>query len=316
MSQVPVNLSQAFPNRVEPQASLAPYTYVKIGGPAQWLLIINNALELEQAITAARKDNLSFQVLGSASNVIISDAGISGLIIINRAQEIRLKDSTKVVAESGALMSQLVHFTLQNKLSGLEEFLGIPGTVGGAIYNNSHHLTHLIGDYVESVLILTRQGEKKHLAQADCGFAYDKSVFQQTNDIILSVTFTLAPATAEMKPLAIAALKRRKDTQPLEYPNSGCMFKNVDPKTAAQVGMPPGVVAAGWLVDQSGCKDMQVGQAKVSPKHANFIINLGGATAADYVTLSNQVRQIVHEKFGLWLDREIFFLGNHPGLEA
>jgi UDP-N-acetylmuramate dehydrogenase len=316
MIQKPFHVSQAFPNRVKHQALLAPYTYVKIGGPAEWLLVINNANELELAITAAKKDNLPYQVVGSASNVIISDAGLPGLIIINRAQEIVLKDTTKVVSESGALMSQLVHFTLNHGLAGLEEFLGIPGTVGGAIYNNSHHLSHLIGDYVESVTILAPKGEKKQKTQAECEFAYDYSVFQETKDTILTVTFSLTPKTTEIRPLALAALKRRKDTQPLEYPNSGCMFKNVDPQTASKVGMPPGLVAAGWLIDQSGCKDMQVGQAKVSSKHANFIINLGGATAADYVKLSNLVRQKVHEKFGLWLDREIFFLGNHPDLEV
>jgi UDP-N-acetylmuramate dehydrogenase len=94
------------------------------------------------------------------------------------------------------------------------------------------------------------------------------------------------------------------------------MFKNVSPETARTLGMPPGVVAAGWLVDQSGCKGLQIGQAKVSDKHANFMINLGGATAADYTRLSNLVREKVHSKFGIWLDREIFFMGEHPTLEA
>jgi UDP-N-acetylmuramate dehydrogenase len=179
MDTPPASLQTHFHDRLKANENLAPYTYVKIGGPAQWLVIANHRTDLIQAVTLARKDKLPLTVLGSASNIMISDQGLPGLVVINRSQQIQAESPTDIRVDSGTLMSQLVHYTLQHKLGGIEEFLGIPGTVGGAVYNNSHHLHHLIGDYVQSVEILTHTGELATLSQAQCQFAYDESVFQR-----------------------------------------------------------------------------------------------------------------------------------------
>jgi UDP-N-acetylmuramate dehydrogenase len=145
--------------------SLAPYTYIKIGGPAQYLVVASDIPTLKTSLKLAHQTNTPYTVLGSASNVLIADEGLAGLTIINRAQEISLdpQNPHRVITASGTLITQLIHFCQQHQLSGLEDFLGLPGTVGGAVYNNSHHLDHLIGEYVDSVTVITPQGQEKSL---------------------------------------------------------------------------------------------------------------------------------------------------------
>jgi UDP-N-acetylmuramate dehydrogenase len=298
---------------------LAPYTYIKIGGPAEHFALANNQAELRDFIIFGLKSHLPITVLGSASNVLIADSGIPGLVIINRAQNLKIisQDPDPVVeADSGTLMSQLVNYCVTANLANLEEFLGIPGTVGGAIFNNSHHLDHLIGDYVQSVTVINQKGEIETLSQPDCHFAYDASVFQNHHAYILSARFqcVINSDIALLKAKAQAALMRRKKSQPLELPNSGCMFKNISPQLAARHHLPNNITAAGWLVDQSGCKGWRQGGAMVSQKHANFIVNDKNATAQDVTILSNRVKAQVKKRFNIDLQREIFFLGDHPDL--
>ncbi|OGV97472.1 UDP-N-acetylenolpyruvoylglucosamine reductase [Microgenomates group bacterium RBG_16_45_19] len=296
---------------------LAPYTYAKIGGPAQRLMVVHSVSELKAAVKLAQTKGWPLTVLGSASNVIIADAGLTGLVIIDRAQAVSQPQPGLVRVASGTLMSQLIHFTIQHGLAGLAEFLGIPGTVGGALYNNSHHLNHLIGDLVTQVTIIDERGRVRRLPRSACQFAYDASIFQKQPWIILSATFNLSPAEPQsLQTLARAALQRRRQTQPLNFPSSGCMFKNPE-KTAKQrletQKLPP---FAGFLIDQCGLKGVTSGGAQVSPLHANFIVNLNHASAQDVVRLSNRVRRQVHDRFGVWLEREIFFLGHHPQLDS
>lgn len=302
---------------IQSQVSLDQYTYAKIGGIAEHLAVVTTPAQLTRACHLAQKNRWPLTILGSASNVLISDQGLAGLVIINRLQTQKIIGSNQVEAASGVPMNRLVNFCLDHSLAGLEEFLGIPGTVGGAVYNNSHHLDHLLGDRVVKVRILNSDLQTRTLSAADCRFGYDRSIFQSKPWIILSAVFKLTPGDpAVLKSRALSALKRRRQSQPLEFPSAGCMFKNLDPATAQSLGMPDGITAAGWLVDRAGLKGKVLGGAMVSPKHANFIVNHHQATAADYVALSNLVRREIHRRYGIWLEREIFFLGPHPGLET
>lgn len=291
---------------------LAPYTYMKVGGPAQYFAIADDLSQLIKLIKAAHQDNLQLLVLGGGSNVLISDKGIKGLVVINRASKINIIDPSlpQVEADSGVIMNQLINYTINNSLGGLEEFLGIPGTVGGAIINNSHHLTHLIGDYIESVKVISLEGDQKTLTHKQCRFSYDHSIFQETSDIVLSVIFNLKHANKNKLTIKAAkALKRRRDTQPLEFPSSGCMFKNIGEDKAQKLSTPEKISAAGHLIDQAGLKGITEGGAKVSEKHANFIINTGNATSKDVIKLSQKVIQIIKQKYGVTLEREVFLIG-------
>ncbi len=283
---------------------LAPFTYAKIGGPAQKFIIANSQAELVSAVKRAINKKIPYRVLGGGSNVLISDAGLPGLTVINRSSQIQLNfpKPNHVTADSGVIVNNLVNTTTRAGLGGLEEFLGIPGTVGGAVYNNSHYLQKLIGDYITQVDILSDTGEMKTLSRTECRFAYDFSLFHTKPHVILAAQFSLTPTNPSLaQQKALAALKRRRDTQPLEFPSSGCVFKNPSLKDGRQ--------SAGYLIDKAGCKDLSVGDAQVSNKHASFIINTGSATATDYYQLAEKVRAKVLEKFGINLEYEIIKLG-------
>jgi UDP-N-acetylmuramate dehydrogenase len=291
---------------------LAPYTYAKVGGPAEYFYEATSKTDLTNVLRAAMADGIPFRLLGAGSNILVSDKGVAGLVVRNRADHI-FHEGSIVRAETGVVVNQLVNQTLSYGLQGLEEFLGIPGTVGGAVYNNSHHLKHLIGDYISSVEVLNRDGQVDRIERQDMEFAYDSSRLQRTGEIALEATFELAPYadTEELRAVATAALKRRRSTQPLEYPSTGCMFKNIGEKNARAFHTPDGITSAGALIDKAGLKGTKIGGAMISDVHANFIINLEKkATAADYKQISDLMIEKVKEKFGVTLEREVFLWGD------
>jgi UDP-N-acetylmuramate dehydrogenase len=302
---------------------LKNHTWIKIGGPADLFFVAQSFGDLLTAVSAAVRRGIAYTVLGGGSNVLVKDGGIRGLTIKNRADKIsfggfkgKVKgkkagvDKAIVKAESGAIVNQLVRFSLDESLGGLEEFLGIPGTVGGAIYNNSHHLTHLIGDYVSEVSVVGEDGKEKIYKKGDLKFAYDYSVLQKTNEVVLWASFLLkAGDKADLWKKAEAALKRRRDTQPLEKASSGCMFKNIGEANAILYNTPNRSTSAGFLIDKAGLKGLKVGGAIVSEKHANFILNTDNAKAKDVMDLSNLVIEKIKEKYGVPLEREVFFIG-------
>ena len=309
--------------RVKFNESLARHTYFKIGGPADIFFTATSADELKLAVQAAGKVDIPYTILGGGSNVLVRDKGIRGLVIKNRADKIslvgftgRVKESKAgvkaavVKAESGALVNQLVRFSLEESLGGLEEFLGIPGTVEGAIYNNSHHLGKLIGDMVYQVMVIGVNGEEKTYLQVEMNFDYDYSRVQKSDEVIIWASFQLKPGEKiELWAAAEQALKRRRETQPLEMSSSGCMFKNIGRAKALQFHTPNEATAAGFLIDKAGLKGKKIGKAEISSKHANFIVNLGGAFAQDVIDLSNYVINEVRKKFGVTLEREVFIIG-------
>lgn len=302
--------------RVKLDEPLACHTYIKIGGPADLFFTALSLEDLKTAIQASIKTNIPYFVLGGGSNILTSDKGIRGLVIKNRADNIIIKkikgkvknnqlslEEAQVVAESGAITNLLVRRTIQEGLAGLEYFLGVPGTVGGAIYNNSHYKDQLIGNFIHRVSVLNREGSEKTYSKDEMLFAYDYSILHDTKETVLSATFRLKGGSSEqLWKKAESFAKRRSDSQPLNFPSSGCMFKNI--KQGKYSG-----TSAGYLIDKAGLKGAKVGKAKVSEKHANFIINTGNATAKDIVELIDIVKAKVKSKFKVELEMEVFKVG-------
>jgi UDP-N-acetylmuramate dehydrogenase len=298
--------------------SLAPVAYFKIGGPAEIFVTSNNSGEVASIVSWCHENNVPMTILGGASNVIISDKGIPGVTITLNNTEVA--DSGKevdgkriITAGAGTKTALLVSRAVSLGYKGLEYFLGVPGTTGGAIYNNSHYLADLIGEHVHRVEIVTPTGEVKWLTKEECDFGYDHSRFHTSKELIFSVEFALLPGTKEESQAKIReATEYRATTQPLGTPNSGCIFQNslnTDelrqrfPQFAERTHIP-----SGFLIDQAGLKGERVGNVEVSHKHAAFIINLGGGTSEEVNGLIAKVKQRVKAEFGVELREEVFYL--------
>lgn len=278
--------------------SLSLYTYMKTGGPADEVIQANTEDELIDLIIKSRKNKRRFYVLGSGSNTLFTDAGFRGLVILNRTKNLTIDDKlAKINVSSGCPINYLVNQAASNSLSGLEWYLGLPGTVGGAIYNNSHFKDHLFGEIVDLVTVLKEDNQLQKLTHNQLDFAYDHSRFHQTKEIIINATLSLKIGDkAAIAQDSADSLKFRATRQPLALPSSGCIFKNPETKFA------------GALIDQAGLKGVSIGGASVSQKHANFIVNTGQATAADIQALADQIESEVLAKLGVQLEREVFFI--------
>ncbi|MFC1653930.1 UDP-N-acetylmuramate dehydrogenase [Patescibacteria group bacterium] len=311
-------------SKVEKNHPIKNHTWMKVGGAADLFFQANNTHDLIRAIKLSIENKIPYTILGGGSNIVVRDGGIRGLVIKNKANNISVVGvkggvknnrvdtlSAKVKAESGAIINHLVRYTLEESLQGLEEFLGVPGTVGGAVYNNSHHLDHLIGSYISQVEVIDKEANIKTYSNDQMKFSYDYSIVQDTGEVVISATFDLKKGNKdELWKAAEAALKRRRDTQPLEIPSSGCMFKNIGKAQALSYKTPNHSTSAGLLIDKSGLKGEKIGGAEVSDVHANFITNKGGATAEDIDKLATLVADRVKEKYGVTLEREVFFIGD------
>lgn len=304
--------------------SLAPFTTFKIGGPAEFFYEAGTVEEMIAAVTKARSEGLPITILGGGTNVLIGDKGIPGLVIKNntgaisiRGMKARVKAGKKtglvyVEADSGVLFNKLVRFTADEGLGGLEAHLGLPGTVGGAIYMNSKWTkpTSYVGDAVYQAMLLTPANETVIVDRSYFRFAYDSSTIQKTRDIVLRVVFALTPRQKdELWQVANQSIAYRRESQPQGVKSPGCTFRNLSQADAIAISSPNQTTSAGFLVDHAGLKGVSVGDAQISPVHANFIINTGHASAHDVVTLIDLARRKVKEQFGVELVEEIVRLG-------
>ncbi len=297
---------------------LAKQTYFKIGGPAEAFVQTKTKQELINLLTFANTENIKYTILGGASNVIVDDNGISGLVIQPTHSDFEVTDQkvdtrTIIRVESGLKTSLLVSQTVENGFKGLEYFLGVPGTVGGAVYNNAHYLEDLIGEHIYRVEIINSDNQVIWLSQEECQFGYDSSRFQKSKETILSVEFALDHGNKEeSKELIRKATQYRAKTQPLGIPSSGCIFQNVPNTDQLRQQFPQFIdrefVPGGFLIDQAGLKGEKSGDIEVSHKHAAFMINHGHGTAQDLKKLISHVKTTVKEKFGVELQEEVFFL--------
>jgi len=286
------------------QAMLAPYTTFGIGGPADYLAIITGLDELKAALQLLHQQHTPFLLLGGGSNVLISDAGLPGLTIINRCKSIHWPRLTAPIAEiqvaAGVSLAGLARKSLHHGLAGLSWAVSIPGSVGGAIVGNAGAHGHEIADVLHAVQVW-HAGQIARWPAAEMAFSYRSSrLKQQPGPIILSATLHLRPDTNHRaQALADAALQQRRRSQPTGK-SAGSIFKN-----------PPGDYA-GRLIEQVGLKGHCAGDACISTKHANFIINRGHATATQVMTLIRLAQEQVQARFGILLEPEIRFLGQHP----
>ena len=309
MIDITDRLTDAFgTDRVRCRAPLAPLTTFKVGGPADWLVEVQHAVDLERAIAIAHQARIPITVLGGGSNVLVSDSGVRGIVVRVHGGEVRDIDASTVRADAGVTINGLVRWTVNRGLAGIEAWAGTPGTVGGAVYGNAHFRGRLISELIVAVHLVTIDGTMQEVPCAEMGFAYDYSRLHHTHEIVVSADFMVsAGEPTALRETARESLAFRKRTQPLESPSAGCIFQNPDPRRErVPDGIPP---SAGALVDRAGLKGAREGSARVSTTHANFIVNEGGATARDIRALIDRCKSEVQAQFGVVLREEIVCLG-------
>lgn len=317
-------IRQLLGGQVKENILLAPFTTFKIGGPAEFFYEAGSVTELMEAVIKGRKLGLPITILGGGTNVLIGDKGIGGLVIKNNTAAITIRGakgsyragrkvgSVYVEADSGVVFNKLVRFTVEEGLGGLEAHLGLPGTVGGAIFMNSKWTNPVsyVGDAVYQATILTSQNETKIVDRSFFRFAYDTSVIQKTADIVLRVIFALTPGEKDyLWKIANQSIAYRRESQPQGVKSPGCTYRNISSSQAIAAATPNHTTSAGFLVDHAGLKGKSVGDAQISPVHANFIVNNGHAKATDVVELIEIAKAKVKQQFGVELEEEIVRLG-------
>jgi UDP-N-acetylmuramate dehydrogenase len=296
------------PRRLKEGEPLAPYTTFRIGGPADLFYEAASADDLAAAITAARAVRVPWFLLGLGANILVGDGGFRGLVIQNGARRIAF-DGERAIAESGAVVyPDLIEAAIARGLSGLEHYAGIPSTVGGALWQNLHFLapaparerTMFIAEVTEGAEILTEEGERRAVPASYLEFGYDTSILHRRRDIVLAATFRLSPEEpARLRQIVEENLAWRAARHPpLESePSAGSIFQKIEG------------IGAGRLIDECGLKGLAVGGAVVSPRHANIVVNRGGATADDVRALIARVQDEVERRTGYRLQPEISFVG-------
>ena len=276
----------------------------RCGGNARFFAEIESIDELILAQKFSIDKNIPLFILGQGTNILISDLGYNGLIIkLGKSfNSFELSDNgTQMIAKAkaGVILGSLSRKVSKEGFAGLQMLAGIPGTIGGAVYMNAGAYGQEISDTLTEVTTLTEKGELKTYSNKECSFAYRSSIFQKNKEIILEASFKLPKSERNILESEIEnAMKSRREKQPLDKPNAGSAFKR--PKE----GFP------GAFIEQAGLKGFKIGDAQVSEKHANFIVNLGNATAKEIAELFNYVEQKVYERFQIKLEREVIFLGD------
>ena len=275
---------------------LSKYTSFLIGGPADYFLEPEDKNDVVSIVSYLQEQGIPFMVIGKGSNMLISDDGIRGAVINFEHGLTGMRvEGDLILVEAGVPLARFVEFCVQRGYRGVEMLPGIPGTLGGAIMMNAGAYGGEISDHIVEIEVL-RGNRIVKVKKEDAGFLYRGSGFK--GDVILSASFLLpAGDKEEVIKLRRELLIKRNRSQPVNFPNSGSMFKN-----------PPGTFAA-KLIEGAGLKGERHGKAQISERHANFIVNLGGATASDVLALIELARRMVLEKFGISLELEVKLLG-------
>ena len=283
---------------MEKQVPLSKYTFTKTGGPAEFLAFPRNDSELRKLVITANENNVPLTVIGNASNLIIRDGGIDGLVIIlTKMEKIKVKGNC-VIAQAGATIVDTAFTAAHHSLSGMEFAAGIPGSVGGAVFMNAGAYGGETCSVIESVRVMTRSGKFKSYSQSEMKFSYRHSLVQENGDIVLEAVFALKKSAKNRILVDMNYLNAlRQYKQPLEYPSCGSVFKR---PTGHYVGP---------MIIQAGLQGKQIGGAQDSTKHAGFIVNKGNATATDYLDLIHLIQEKIKIKFGLDLHTEVRIIG-------
>lgn len=299
-------LVEAFGPKLQRNVPLAPYTSSRIGGAADYLIVARSADELAAASRALWQVGAPFRVLGAGSNLLVADAGVREVIVLNQARQVRFaadeEETPWVWAEAGALLSSVARRTVERGWSGLEWAATVPGTVGGAVVGNAGAHGGDMAASLHQAEVLLPDGNRENWSVARLEYGYRDSWLKRNpgKAVVLAATLVLRHDTPEATRARVEEyVARRKETQP-RGASMGSMFKN-----------PPGDYA-GRLIEAAGLKGLRQGGVQISPQHANFFINLGGATAADVWTLIEKARAEVARRFGVELELEIERIGEWP----
>lgn len=296
-------------SRVKRDFVLAPYTTFKMGGPAEFYFEAETDADLVTAVKASHELNVPLTIIGGVSNVVISDKGLPGLVVRNRALYKAVEKETEsevfLKVSSGYPTTRLAHETAQEGWAGLEYHVGLPGSIGGAIYMNSKwyidpgqdRTETYIGDCLVRARLIDSTGNIRDVERDYFQFAYDYSILHKTHEIIVWAVFKLKKEPVETtKARAQASLDYRKKTQPFGVATSGCFFRNINGESA------------GKLIDELGLKGYKIGGAQVSEKHANFILNTGNATTEDVQKLIAFIKEKAKKERGVDLQEEVILI--------
>lgn len=290
------------PGRIRRDELLRKHTTFRIGGPADFFLEVADRHELSGILALANREGLPVYILGNGSNLLVSDDGVRGFVLVLSGEFNQYQvEGTIVRAGGGYNLPKLATQVMKRGLGGIEFACAIPGTVGAGLVINAGAHGGELSQVVTEATVVWGDGRTERLTPDQIGFAYRSSKLQGTSAIVVEVVMALHPRDLEEMQKAVQhLLERRRSTQPLHQPNAGSIFMN-----------PPGDYA-GRLIEQAGLKGMREGDAQISEKHANFIVNLGSATARDVLLLMDRVRTIVQERFGVRLEAEVKIWGANP----
>jgi UDP-N-acetylmuramate dehydrogenase len=290
-------LQETMRGQVVAEAPLAAYTSFRIGGPAMLLAIPADREDLKAVLAFARTEGLPLHVLGGGSNTLVRDGGFRGIAVHLNAFQVLERRDNDVTAGAGVRISRLLAFGCRQGLAGLEILSGVPGTVGGAVWGNAGAWGGATADLLTTVDLVTASGEERRLPRPDIPFRYRASGLPG-GAVVVQATFALTPGDPTAIRRRISGyLVRRNAGQPVEFRSAGSIFKN-----------PPGEYA-GRLVERAGLKGTRIGNAMISAKHGNYIVNLGGARAADVLALAALAQERVRAIAGVELELEIKVVG-------
>lgn len=301
--------------KIEKNILLKNYTTFRIGGPAEFFIEAQNAEDLQEALQWAKDNDKDVFILGGGSNLLISDNGIKGLVIKLSLNKLEI-EANKIIVGSGVSLAYLLSEALDNNLLGLEFATGIPGTVGGAIRGNAGTYGQDMSQVVKKIKYIDDSYNLAEMDTKEANFAYRHSIFKEKKYIIVEAEIELEHgSTEEVRKLIKERLAYRHDTQPHD-PSAGCIFKNVRfedvdiedlkkrnldiEKFAKHKKIP-----AGYLIESAGLKGHTIGDAQISEKHANYIINKGNATAEQVIMMISFIKQQIRDKYGVQLMEEV-----------
>ncbi len=296
-------MEKEFPG-LKKNVSLKRYTTFHIGGPAEYFFKAKNEKDLTKVLKTAKRFNVPFFVLGQGSNLLISDKGFKGIVIKCELKEIKFfkkgNKAQRICVGAGVKTAELLRLVSERSLSGLEWAVGMPGTIGGCIFGNAGAFKNSMAEITEGVKVLNVKDFKiKKLKNKDCKFGYKESIFKKDENLIILGAYLKFKKRkkVEIKKAMKGCLDYRKKTQPLNFSCAGSFFKN--PKNNL----------AGKLIEEAGFKGKEVGNIKVSGKHANFVVNLGKGKSKDVIRLLKLIKKKVKSKFKIKLEEEVRFLG-------
>lgn len=340
-----IKLKKLLENKAKLNEPLTSHTFLKIGGPADLYFEAQTNEQLVTAVVNARRLGIDITMLGQGSNILVSDKGVRGLVLVIRTSRIKIvgegkaeenkdatvsrwesdsgwgtfkyefkdldydeSDSARVLVEidSGVDLPYVSQFLINKGITGLQWYAGIPGTIGGAVFNNIHGGTHFLSEVLDSVEVLGRDNEVSQIGISDLGIDYDKSRFQESGEIILKATFKLFRGNTEKAKYVFQEWAKRKSLQPRNAP--GCAFHNLTQKQKDELGIP--TTSAGFVIEHLlKMTGFRIGDAAISKDHHNFIVNDGKATASEYLAVMKEIYRRAKTELGIELVPEIFFMG-------